>query len=234
MTGQIYCITNIINGKKYIGQNKTSNPKYLGSGKLLKLAFKKYGRENFLKEILWEGPVEFINEMELYWIDYFSADSNDLFYNICKDAFPPVLYGIDNGFYGKCHNEQTKDKIRKARKLQTNINYEVGLKSMHSQESIEKRSITYKNKYKAGKIKHWSKGQTKDTNETLYKAGQKISQIQKGRPSKSKKPIICVEMNLTFESLTDAAKKLNLSQGDISNVLQGRQKTTKGYTFKYL
>jgi hypothetical protein len=37
-----------------------------------------------------------------------------------------------------------------------------------------------------------------------------------------------------FESQTAAAKRLNIKQGDISNVLNGRQKSTKGYGFEYV
>lgn len=49
----IYRIRNLINGKNYIGQHKykSLNDIYLGSGKLIKQAAKKYGRENFKKYI---------------------------------------------------------------------------------------------------------------------------------------------------------------------------------------
>jgi len=52
----VYKITNLVNGKYYIGQHQTKNPydDYIGSGKLIKRAIKKYGLTCFIKEFLFD------------------------------------------------------------------------------------------------------------------------------------------------------------------------------------
>lgn len=65
----IYKITNLINNKIYIGQDSHNNPKYYGSGKILKQAIQKYGKESFVKEILEHcDTIEQLNEREIFWI----------------------------------------------------------------------------------------------------------------------------------------------------------------------
>jgi hypothetical protein len=50
----VYITINLINNKKYVGDHSTTNLNdgYLGSGKLILSAIKKYGKNNFKREIL--------------------------------------------------------------------------------------------------------------------------------------------------------------------------------------
>lgn len=81
-TYYVYCVTNTVNNRKYIGSHVGDiDDSYLGSGVILKKALQKYGRKNFVKDILWEGPEEFMREMEIYWCEYFNVADNSLFYN---------------------------------------------------------------------------------------------------------------------------------------------------------
>lgn len=86
--GFIYITTNNINGMKYIGQKSYSQKnwrEYLGSGIHLKRAIKKYGKDNFTKEIIEECiSKEELDDREQYWILYYDAVNNKSFYNIAS------------------------------------------------------------------------------------------------------------------------------------------------------
>ena len=78
----IYKTTNLLNDKIYIGKKvyrKKDDNWYLGSGIYLNRAIKKYGRENFKKEILTVKSVWESNEAPL-----FSKTSKELLYKISK------------------------------------------------------------------------------------------------------------------------------------------------------
>lgn len=81
----IYLTTNLINGKKYIGQHYgTTTDKYLGSGIQLTRAIKKYGKENFQREILEIVSENTVDEKEKYYIDLYNAVASEEYYNIAE------------------------------------------------------------------------------------------------------------------------------------------------------
>ena len=73
----VYLTTNKINGKPYVGQDSKNNPEYFGSGKLIQMAVKKYGKENFEKTTLRECKTKKeLNEWEIYYIEELKTRSN--------------------------------------------------------------------------------------------------------------------------------------------------------------
>jgi hypothetical protein len=79
----IYKIINKVNGKWYIGKHNGRDPNYFGSGKLLKQAIKKYGKENFDRVILEEVEGD-IDAREQYWIAKTSAVTDPMSYNLAN------------------------------------------------------------------------------------------------------------------------------------------------------
>lgn len=103
----IYKTINILSRKYYIGKHKTKNinDSYLGSGKAILNAIKRYGKENFRKEILFvfDNEVDMDNkEKELVTEEFINNVKN---YN-CG-------IGGKGGphFKNKVHSEETKQKI---------------------------------------------------------------------------------------------------------------------------
>lgn len=85
--------TNLVNGKKYIGKDVMNNKYYLGSGLLLKKAFKKYGIHNFKKEILaYAENLEELDKLEVYYINLYNALDDNTFYNLSPGGTGGKLY----------------------------------------------------------------------------------------------------------------------------------------------
>ena len=76
----VYITTNLVNGKKYIGKDENNVKSYMGSGIGIVNAIKKYGKKNFVKEILAECETsDQLNELEIYYINYYNAQESELF-----------------------------------------------------------------------------------------------------------------------------------------------------------
>ena len=190
----VYIITNLINGKKYIGMsiNKKSYFKgwYFGSGKLIKQAIEKYGKENFTKEIV----KEFDNE-----------DDTRLFERnliIERNAVDdPMYYNLAPGGYGGAHKgrkvspetiEKIKSKLR-GKKRGKDVVERIASKirgRKQSPENIEKRRKSIQNYWDNISDEDWKKfseinrknmlgkTSTKETKEKLSKLNARLTKEQ--------------------------------------------------------
>lgn len=104
MYGYIYKTTNLINNKIYIGQHKKStfDNKYYGSGKLINLAIKKYGIENFKVELIdTANNLEELTKKEYYYINFYKSSYEYGNYNL--------LNYNEKGIFK--HNNKSKQQI---------------------------------------------------------------------------------------------------------------------------
>ena len=129
--GYIYKTTNLINGKMYIGSSK-KNPKdnwsYYGSGRNIKQAIEKYGKENFTKEILVESN-DNIRLLEKQYLENVNAQYNIKYYNMTNDAVGSSFHSKEGRksksekLTGRKLSAETKSKISKNK---TGIRFENG------------------------------------------------------------------------------------------------------------
>lgn len=213
----IYKVTNIVNGKIYIGQtsrtlsrrkiehinqaqNNSRNCRYFHSALL------KYGFDNFTWEVLCSmDNIESLNLKEVEYIkEYNSFGENG--YNLCNGG---------NSNVGYKHSDETILKMKQRR---------------HSENSKSKLSLA-----------HFGKVLSESTKDKIRQIniGKKASVETKSKMSaslkgKGTKHIICVELNKVFTSLTSAATELKLSISHISGVCNGTRQSTGGYTFRFI
>lgn len=139
MYGFVYITTNLINGKQYIGQHKgDGNDDYLGSGDRLIMAIKKYGKENFKREILeFADSLEDLNELERYYIALADAVNNNNYYNIAHGGHVNPHYGTDNGMHRsnipKEKRQEINEKLKKSRRNNEK------LKEYHKSQEFKKK-----------------------------------------------------------------------------------------------
>lgn len=167
----IYKTTCLINNKIYIGQHKiryssTLDPWYLGSGKAFQTALKKYGVENFKREILAtcssqkqaniferKAILELKPEYNIAEGGYGSGWTEEAkkehpeAYEKRRQALRLRMSGRNHPMFGKKHTPETRQKISKANKGRNVWNKgKVGLKM--SEETKQKISKALKGKPK--------------------------------------------------------------------------------------
>ena len=175
----IYKITNTVNNKIYIGCHKTNDidDGYMGSGKILKRAIKKYGLKNFTKEILhnFNNPEDmFSMESELVNEDFVKRTDT---YNLKEGGQGGAVDMKSTDYYksGK-HTDHNKKistlggQICKKQKL--------GIHALSAEEIINnarKGHNVIQEKYP-----NWTFGGKKHTDEAKSKIGKANSIHQKG------------------------------------------------------
>lgn len=166
MNGFVYKWTNIINGMWYIGSRKgTINDGYIGSGEYFLRAVKKYGIENFTREILFEGDHE---------KDKIRSVKEAKFLNTEDAANNPMSYNQTNITGPNCFGEEARRNMSRGQKGR-----------IHSEEHIRKRkeATTGMTRSEATKEK------MKDNTNGKGNKGRIHSEIHRQRNSESKKGV---------------------------------------------
>jgi len=204
----VYKITNNINGKSYTGAHVTKNPNddYMGSGKIIRQAIEKYGKENFSKEILYIADTE----KEMYEKEKELIEIGPRSYNIVEGGSGGWSYVNSLGPI----SGETKKKISEAQKGENSARW--GKK----QSEETKKKISEANKGRPA----WNKGK-KHTQ----------AQIDKSAAGHAKDYIITYPDGHE-EKITNLAKwcrENNLHANCLTAVAKGKRKHHHGYKVRY-
>lgn len=222
--GYVYLTTNLVNGKMYIGQHHFNeyDKWYLGSGKLLQQAIKKYGRDNFEKVIIeYAKNLDELNQREKYWIDYVGANmdmNHTTWYNIAEGGLnPPVIYGHK-------HSEETKKKMALAatgkKKSRESIEKGINTRRLRGMTPKEKAQLDFLHTLKPMKGKHHSEESKKKMSEV--KKGKHLGENSFQHVLTDKEVLSIVQDRKDGMSYIGIAKKYNVSKGCVNHILNGR------------
>ena len=235
----IYLITNMVNGKVYVGQAMDIEDRWVNHraglnggyhvNKHLQRAWNKYGADSFSFTVLTECAEEQLNTMEEYFI--FCLDSYDSRVGYNKN------YGGGSGRPTK----ETKKKISEASKGRT-----------HTEESKRKIGAFHKGKTLSEetkrKLSESRKGKTlsAETKRKLSEANKgktfsaehkkKLSESQKNYKKKSKAVIGIHKVTgliVEYPSTREARRQTGIDNSHIAHRCRGIQKSAGGYTWMY-
>lgn len=155
----IYCIENILDKSKYIGQSKNIKQRLCDHKRTLKngthfnlhlqRAYKKYGKENFRFYILEKCNQESLSDKEIFWIKKFIADDRKNGYNFRTGGTTGFVYGEE--FRKNCQKRMFGNSYARGNKMkleskQAMSNSRIGNKNrlgiQHTQEIKNKISAS--------------------------------------------------------------------------------------------
>lgn len=215
----VYIHTNKINGKKYVGITKRDPEKRWGkdgNGYITTphfySAIQRYGWDNFNHQIIYTNLTkdEACSE-ERRLIALYNTQNKDKGYNILAGGQTPEM------------PQKVRDKISKA--MMGNKN---GLGKPCSEEKKEKIRAAQKGRPFTEEHKAALRKPKSITH--LYSEEKRLKIIA---GKKDKKPVICVETGIEYESIQECARQLGLQATSICKVVKGKMHTTGGYHFKY-
>lgn len=264
MNHYVYEITNLVNGMKYIGKRtckcNIEDDNYMSSSSLVKKAIKKYGINNFKKDIVFICNTEDeAYEKEEYYISLKNAVLDRKYYNLCGGG-KGVGSGQNNHRFGKKISEKHREILAKSNKERI-ISEESKLKmskywkgkrigeenpfygKTHTEEARRKMSIASSNKIMSDetrlKISEALKGKKspKYGKKLSSETKEKISSSRKGKLVGGDNPwavkVVCINTNEIFNSISEAGKKYNIEVSNITACCKGRRKTAGKMKWEY-
>lgn len=223
----IYLTTNLVNGKKYIGQhNGDIKDTYLGSGVLLVKAIKKYGKENFKKEILEECPITELDEKEKYWITYYNALEDENFYNLSKGGQKGDGWEAARRYFQQHPKEAQELYQRNSQRLKKWVKNNPDKVKKNIEKFIQ-GSKDYYSEHPEKRKENMDKLQIakeKWQREHPEKHQQQVKNFIKAGSDANSQKVRCINTGEIFPSISEAARHYNTYQTNISKVLRGERK----------
>ncbi len=231
----IYKVTNLLNGKMYVGQHDGSKPAYYASGTVVKRAIRKHGKHSFAREILVEGffSKEELDALEVEYIEKFHTYAYD---------YPETGYNYTRGGAGKRGHKPTPETLLKIKLNSANrrgavqLTLEGDYVATHLSTvdaaaavgRVQPSGITrccQGTAWVAGGFR-WAWADTYDAEKPL----PAIRNIKKAVGQYNEAD----ELVQVFPSAGDAAKCFGVSRAFIANVICGNAKRAVGYKWKLM
>lgn len=185
----VYLITNTENGKRYVGQHgcvgRIEDDNYLGSGKLLMLARRKYGKNSFIREVIEVCSEDDLNEKEIFWIAELKTHVSQGGYNVSWGGQGKWRRGVPL-------SKRSRKLISEKRKGKAPWNK--GLTGVYDEKSLLKMSTTQKNRPPASvltreKLSQVHLGKPKSSEHRANLAKSKLGDLNPAKASSSRESI---------------------------------------------